>query len=202
MDKILLIFYNIYEDTEFELGNAVIQDSIYIQKVYSTYCCRLYKDITKSNFIKVVKEYLQLALKDLVIYFTGHGMQVSSSDNTSEDDGKDEALVFKRSSTSSPVEIRYIKDDDLTNLVKSNKCKNILMIFDCCHSGTMLDTCPDNVSCLYSCNESECSYQEESGIFTKFLYEHKDIPIKDILEKFNDEQQHPYLVGNRKYLLY
>jgi glycosylphosphatidylinositol transamidase (GPIT) subunit GPI8 len=163
-----------YEDTDFELGPAVIKDCEYISQIYSDYNQRLYKDITKTNFIKVLKTYLSYEYDDLVIYFNGHGSQVKSSDNSSEEDGKDEVLIFKKTpSPNATQEIRTMKDYELTELISKNKCKHILMIFDCCHSNTLIDSddIPSNVSCLYSCKESEVSFQTVSVFFIKFLFE-------------------------------
>ena len=140
---------------------------------------------------------------DLVIYFNGHGSQVKSSDNSSEEDGKDEVLIFKKTpSPNATQEIRIMKDDELTELISKNKCKHILMIFDCCHSNTLIDSddIPSNVSCLYSCKESEVSYQTDSGLFTKFLFEHSTLSIDDLTSLFDDVHQHPSSVGDRKYL--
>jgi hypothetical protein len=208
-----------YEDTDYELGPAVIKDCEYIQSIYPDYTQRLYKDISKSNFITVISHYVKQDINDLVIYFNGHGSQVGSSNESSESDGKDEVLIFKKSpafqvdsptwdnnkkSSSPDDEIRIMKDDELSKLVSKNKCKHILFIFDCCHSDTMIDIddLPANVSCLYSCKQSEVSYQnKESGIFTKHLAKNANYPLNYILTVFDESyNQHPVLRGERQYL--
>lgn len=202
------MFCNLYEDTDFELGPAVIKDCQYIQSIFPDYQQRLYKDISKSNFKQILEHYMKQQINDLVIYFNGHGSQVNSSNESSESDGKDEVLVFKKSpafvvdSNDDFNEIRTMKDDELSRLIQKNKCKHVLFIFDCCHSDTLIDVddLPNNTACLYSCKQNEVSYQtEEAGIFTKHLAKNANYPISYIIETFK-EDQHPVLRGERNYL--
>ena len=94
---------------------------------------------TKANIIAKFKEMNKwLSAKGNRqgwIVFCGHGTQ--TIDRTGEEkDGKDEAIVpidFQRSG--------LIKDDQLKDILGTIKqpTSSLMIIFDCCHSGTMMD---------------------------------------------------------------
>ena len=94
---------------------------------------------TKANIIEGFK-WLTTGVKadaKLFIHYSGHGTQMRElSAKKDENDGYDEAICPCDYSTSG-----FIIDDDLrTNLVNSLPAKGQLFsIFDCCHSGTILD---------------------------------------------------------------
>jgi len=74
-------------------------------------------------------------LSEIWVTYSGHGTQVKDLDGD-EGDGKDEALV--------PVDhavAGMITDDELFSDFTSQVPKgcNVVALFDCCHSGTMLD---------------------------------------------------------------
>lgn len=64
-----------------------------------------------------------------VIVYSGHGAQMADTGGE-EVDGKDEVIV--------PCDYQLIKDDELNAILKPYKGSG-LAIFDCCHSGTILD---------------------------------------------------------------
>lgn len=68
---------------------------------------------------------------NIYIHFSGHGTYVEDQNND-EKDGKDEVFV--------PVnyEKGFISDDVLFSIVSKTKT-NVLMVFDCCHSGSICD---------------------------------------------------------------
>jgi len=69
---------------------------------------------------------------ELFISFSGHGTYTTDQNND-EKDGKDELFV--------PLDLKCIRDDDFKKIVLSNLKKNVklFILFDCCHSGSMLD---------------------------------------------------------------
>lgn len=92
---------------------------------------------TKENIMAAYKTIVETsnAGDSLFCHFSGHGVQIPD-DNGDEDDGKDEAMVpcdFRKSG--------LIRDDELFDtLIKPLKAGvRLHCIFDCCHSGTMLD---------------------------------------------------------------
>ena len=68
---------------------------------------------------------------NLYFHFSGHGTYVKDTNND-EKDGKDEVFV--------PCNYNQglISDDLLFSLVSKTKCKTLL-VFDCCHSGSICD---------------------------------------------------------------
>jgi hypothetical protein len=97
---------------------------------------------SKANIIKQMNKILSLSSENdnVVISFAGHGKQtVYSNNNIEELDGRDEGFLpsdynFKDDS--------LLKDDEILQILKDNlsdKKINLLILFDCCHSGTMCD---------------------------------------------------------------
>lgn len=93
------------------------------------------RDDDPSNMPK--KDRIVLEIQALVaanpasmfLMYSGHGAQVSDT-NRDESDGKDEVIV--------PSDLQVIKDDELNALLAPYKGTGIAL-FDCCHSGTILD---------------------------------------------------------------
>jgi hypothetical protein len=72
----------------------------------------------------------------ILIYYTGHGIQVRDK-NGDELDGRDEALTLYGLK---PVQGGYngvLIDDDIDNFLNELPSKNILLVVDACHSGTV-----------------------------------------------------------------
>jgi hypothetical protein len=64
-----------------------------------------------------------------VLVYSGHGAHVAD-DNREEADGRDEVIV--------PCDLQLIRDDELNTILAPYKGTG-LALFDCCHSGTILD---------------------------------------------------------------
>ena len=108
-----------------------------------------------------LKMFLKMTSENLTVYYTGHGTQVRDRSGD-EADGYDEAMVF---------EDTYVLDDDLAAAVKKNcngTCR-VLLLNDCCRSGTIWDipedisraerTFPPNVMSISSSKDSQTSKQ-------------------------------------------
>ena len=69
---------------------------------------------------------------ELFMSFSGHGTYTNDN-NSEEKDGKDELFV--------PLDFNCIRDDDFKSIIQKYLKKNVklFMLFDCCHSGSMLD---------------------------------------------------------------
>lgn len=89
---------------------------------------------TKTNIINNLISILSNANDGDTVYihYSGHGTSTYDT-NYDETDGRDEVIV--------PLDFNLIKDDELRQCIntylKSNA--NVLAIFDCCYSGTVLD---------------------------------------------------------------
>ncbi len=68
-----------------------------------------------------------------IFYFSGHGTHVPDQ-NGDEEDGQDEVIVPYGINGAKPES--YITDDQLADLIKEVKGAQVVVILDCCHSGT------------------------------------------------------------------
>ncbi len=81
---------------------------------------------------RIVRELQALVAANPASFFlmySGHGTQVSDT-SRDEADGKDEVIV--------PCDMQVIKDDELNAILAPYKGTGVAL-FDCCHSGTILD---------------------------------------------------------------
>lgn len=77
----------------------------------------------------------------VLIYFSTHGAQVPDLDGD-EDDGEDEALVMydvrgDTTADGTPTLANVLVDDDLKRALAAIPSRNILVVVDACHSGTV-----------------------------------------------------------------
>lgn len=219
--KVLLLICNPYFNTSYKLGNPVCNDckiisEKYLSHDYLSYCLF---DGTVEDFRKYLKFFLSHNYDDLIIYYSGHGVQVVQesfkfdyslskyvllTESEIESDGMDECLLFNPNSKSNTSQLIY--DDEITSLLKTNKCKNILMICDCCHAETILDSLTNNICLISSCKDSESSIQlVDNGIFTYYLVKYFDLPLDKLIDnvkmKISRYGQNPSLkMNNRNYL--
>jgi len=135
---------------------------------------------TRENIIKELNKIINLTKKTpnstVVIHYSGHGSYTKDTSGD-EKDGMDELICTSDN--------RGIIDDDLIFFAKSLpadvKC---LCVFDCCHSGTMMDlqykinekeviqenkkgNCQANVVCISGCMDKQTSADAFMG--SKFM---------------------------------
>lgn len=185
-DKICLMICNPYfGDHDNELGQPVIEDGKLIEKIYLSHNYKVFNivDASKEIFKDIYKKAILTELEDFVVYYSGHGTNIPDEEG-SEEDGKDECLVFKDG---------LITDDYLSSKFETCVCQEIFFIFDCCHSGTLADiehlkqnNIKLKVSSISGCTDNECSVQiHKNGIFTYHINKYQHKPIKDIITKTN-----------------
>jgi metacaspase-1 len=89
---------------------------------------------TKQNILKKYKDLLINAKSGEKLFFTysGHG-SFRPDLNNDENDGKDELLIT--------IDKQSISDDELKTIIDENLPEDVTLfvIFDCCHSGTLMD---------------------------------------------------------------
>ncbi|KAH8101125.1 peptidase C14, caspase domain-containing protein [Cristinia sonorae] len=104
-----------------------------------------HRDPTRDNIIQAMKELVMDAQSGdhFVFMFSGHGGQVADLDND-EDDGFDE-VIWPSDIQLDQIDLTYQKncilDDEIKKiLVASLPAESrLVMLFDCCHSGTIAD---------------------------------------------------------------
>ncbi|PVF98885.1 hypothetical protein CPB86DRAFT_873035 [Serendipita vermifera] len=97
-----------------------------------------YRDPTRDEIIGALQWLVEDVQADdrLFLLYSGHGDQVKTKDY-SESDGRDEAIV--------PLNCdgNYVTDNELHTIlvepVRRTPGSQLIALFDCCHSGTMLD---------------------------------------------------------------
>jgi hypothetical protein len=110
---------------------------------------------TMNNILNQIRSVLTLAQPgdDVVIFYAGHGIQLLAnslntpeSDGIVESDGQDEALVpvdfsIKTDTKGKSNFLNVIVDDTLNIMLRTfgKQGVRILIICDCCHSGTVCD---------------------------------------------------------------
>lgn len=200
-EKVALLFINSYLGTSFSLGDGPCNDGLTMRKQLKDrgYECFIYFDIDARSFLDVMASFTSAPFKRLVIYYSGHGTYFNDKSGD-ETDGRDEAFVFKDAA---------ILDDDLNTLIRTaNKDCELLLLSDCCHSGSIfdLDESLPNVLAVSAAQDDETAKQtrierKDQGVFTyyfwKLIDETKSIAeIKDRLNyKLSKYHQHCVLSG-------
>lgn len=181
-----VIFCNSYENSPYALGDSALNDGIdtYHEMVSRNYETYLFHDTTKEQFKHVLTYVLSMHLRKLVIYYIGHGMSIRDN-NSDESDGRDESIVCTNGT---------IVDDELSKIIMNNNTSNkLILISDCCHSGTIYDMPARNdIIAISACQDNQTAKQDwidhkGNGIFTyyfwKYMREAND--SKTIKEKMN-----------------
>jgi len=137
----LLIGCN-YIGTEYELSGCIndvenIQNKLKSQYGFNNILImsdNTSKKPTKVNILDEIKKLLTNANSGdkLFLLFSGHGTTMKDT-NRDEKDGLDEMFV--------PLDFNYISDDEIKTFINNYLKKNVTLfaLFDCCHSGTILD---------------------------------------------------------------
>ena len=94
---------------------------------------------TKENILKMFDWLVELSnngIKNLWLSYAGHGIQRFDTNND-ENDNMDECIIPLDYFTNRSI----IRDDEMVSrLIKRlNPKANLISVFDCCHSGTILD---------------------------------------------------------------
>lgn len=96
------------------------------------------KKPTKSNILNELNLLLENSISGdkIFLFYSGHGTNFFDTNND-ELDGQDEAIVPLDATNKSTC----ILDDELNNILKTKLKENVAIfsLFDCCHSGTILD---------------------------------------------------------------
>ncbi|KAA6376432.1 MAG: hypothetical protein EZS28_028042 [Streblomastix strix] len=196
IENCIALFFNPYEGLPHTLDSGPVNDAhlmaeLYISKGYNVvYLC----DATPHEYYKWMDWLLSNVKKELVSYFSGHGTQIP--DETGQEvDGLSEVLVFynsnKKTSGEKITALKGITNETVSDTVmhdliisKDYPNTRIVLITDCCHSGTMFNfdlplkgklnspkTNRINVICVGAALDAQTAKQTvqgkiESGVFT------------------------------------
>jgi hypothetical protein len=136
----LLIGIN-YTGTNNELYGC-INDTSSINSLISNYNFQKISILTdntvkKPNRNNILAEFQNLLINSqsgdvLLFFYSGHGSYILDKNNN-EKTGYDQSIV--------PCDLNEIVDDELKKIIQTNLKKDVTLIalFDCCHSGSVLD---------------------------------------------------------------
>lgn len=122
------------------------------------------EEATREAVLNAPFEWLEEMGEDendiILFFFSMHGAQIEDQQILDEPDGKDEYLIpydFDMENKSN-----FILDDELSEKFDTLKSRNIVIIFETCHSGGMIDGSADfgksGYVVLASCGINETSY--------------------------------------------
>jgi len=221
MKKALLIGINYLNYPKYQL-NGCINDvnkfnNFLINKV--KYESKNIKILTDKTVMKPTKKNILLELnnilidinenkiKEVILLYSGHGTQIYDK-NKEEKDNLDEMIIT--------CDLNTIKDDEFNSFFLNkitNDSVKIICIFDCCHSGTILDlnycytngkkrinknkNIRGNICCISGCLDNEKSVEtyinnKISGVMTNYLLKsletyNYDITFTALVKCINNE---------------
>ena len=174
-DKLALLFINPYYGESYELGKAVENDGeLFADRLTQLgYRVERFIDCSAREFINSILRESKRSHEMLLIYYSGHGASLHDWSGD-EQDGRDEAFVFRDG---------YVVDDEAERLVKDNNCEQVILISDCCHSGTIWDDAvTGNVCSISACSDNETAKQTtfhskrsiSHGVLTYYFWKYYD----------------------------
>lgn len=114
--------------------------------------------------LDILRAFVQFVMNtekgdSLYFHYSGHGMQLDSSNlnQTSESDGKDELIIA--------ADLKPIRDNEINRYLLGCLPNNVNLfaVFDCCHSGTMLDL-PYTISTSEDKDTSNFEIKKENSL--------------------------------------
>ena len=204
INRVCFICCNNYDTPNYRLGVGPINDSITVaanHKMMGYYIYYLHNPKSQ-RFLQYLELFFRRTVEFLTVYYTGHGSRVKDTSGD-ESDGYDEVMIFDDT---------YVLDDTLSGMIRSyvNGRAKIILLNDCCHSGTIWDIptngseiqyFPPNIICLSAADDNETAKQgrqnnNDQGFFTFFLFQEvrrnraitpRDIEnrVSSLLSKYN-----------------
>ena len=194
--KMLFVVVNTYVKPQYQLGVGPLNDAITVSIGHKKmgYKMLFLHNSTPTHFKKWLKFVLTNTQKDLTIFYTGHGCSIKDK-NSEESDGTDEVMLFDNG---------YVVDDELASyLANYAHGQRIILLSDCCHSGSMWDIqsmlsakkqVASNIMSISAAKDDQTAKQtkvnaKDQGIFTYYFWEiwenQNDITVKDMESKIN-----------------
>ena len=196
-DKLCFICCNTYTKAQYQLGVGPLNDSVTVAMNHKKrgYQVFFLHNPTPQEFLTFLPLFMKQTKTALTVFFTGHGANVKDK-NGDESDGFDEAMVF---------DTGHIVDDDLVKIIceNCNGVVKVLLLTDCCHSGSIWDLqsaddhglkLPQNVISISAAKDSQTAKQtkmnnKDQGIFSYFFWKllnaEPKLTPKDLETKMN-----------------
>jgi hypothetical protein len=105
-------------------------------------------DVTLENLQAEFSKFLTTGVgpnDSVLIYYSGHGVQIRDESND-ESDGRDEALTMYDLAVERNGYAGLITDDQLQQMLDDIPSRNIMLVVDACHSGTVTRSLTSSVS--------------------------------------------------------
>lgn len=179
ISRVCFICCNTYTKAQYQLGVGPLNDSITVAanlKMMGYFIYYLHNP-RAATFLQYLQLFLSKTQDYLTVYYTGHGCSVRDKTGD-ESDGYDEVLLFDDT---------YILDDQLSEIIKTqaNGRTKVLLINDCCHSGSIWDLptdsdevaeYPANIMCISAADDHQTAKQakqqnKDQGLFTFFFFQ-------------------------------
>lgn len=202
-NKACYICCNTYTKPEYALGPGPLNDALTVAENHKKRGYDIYylHNPKPADFLLFLQHFLSKTKQALTVFFTGHGASVPDQDGD-ESDGFDEAMVF---------DTGYIVDDDLVVYLSkyTNPRVNVLLLTDCCHSGSIWDIqsagfhklkLSKNIISISAAKDDQTAKQatigkKSQGLFTYYFWkivnenpritpEQMEVKIKPFLTKF------------------
>jgi len=156
------------------------------------------REATKNNVARAIQEVgRDCAVGDYFIFFyAGHGCQLPDQDGD-EQDGKDDAYCLVDANGDLKA-AAFLRDDDFARMVTTCVARgvNILVISDCCHSGSVADFNKNEWKGHNAVSMSGCQDKETSGDTGKGgIFTHSLLIGVEKLNRYCGQSRPPYSVG-------
>lgn len=122
------------------------------------------KEATRENVLDFLNKVFDEETETGVFYFSGHGF-----------DNKEDGQIVTYDFDDKNLGVKF---KEINEIVRNSKCKNKVIILDCCFSGKVgnyqvigdTSILSKGTTILTSCNEREVSYEgKENSVFTELL---------------------------------
>ena len=202
--KKALFILNTYSGSDYCLGQPILNDGNLMKKYLIPYGYEFIELIDKgmTEVLKAIEDLLKTST-EAIIYYSGHGAQVSY--NKDEDDRRNEAFCFLH-------KMFFLEDDTLSKCINENNHTQKLILFnDCCHSGTIWDLDKVNIKdnqIIYNisaCEDNQVAAQlSQNGALTSIFwhnFKNNKINFNKLTKALNHFGQVPVISINNKRII-
>ena len=159
-------------------------------------------NVTSDDLVKVFKDFLAEKTGDRIIYFSGHGILSSHKPDEFEDEFEHNGYIAAHNCKVVKKQDRFyveeggIKLKSLVNLIGKSHVSSLIIIFDACHSGSLIEEIEKNFAnfshipqyyFIGACQSWEQSWEKESDKYSQFTNALINAISESEIEKNNGE---------------